>query len=76
MKNYRVRWDMDFEANSPEEAAQMAFNEIRQKNTAATNFDVLERKAGDTQPAREGERKPSLNNSKSLGWIHVKLPEA
>lgn len=40
MKTYRVTWEIDIDANSEREAAQAALKIQRDKESAATVFDV------------------------------------
>lgn len=40
METYRVRWEIDIEANTPQQAAQEALVIQRDPNSNATVFDV------------------------------------
>lgn len=40
MTEYRVRWEIDIEADSPQEAAEKALLIQRRHNSIATVFDV------------------------------------
>lgn len=42
MKSYRVRWEIDIEADSPEEAAQEALAIQRDEDSIATVFNVID----------------------------------
>jgi hypothetical protein len=42
MKEYRVTWEIDIDADSPEEAAQKALDIQRNPESMATVFDVFE----------------------------------
>ena len=43
LKNYLVTWTIEvFDAESVEDAAEMAFNSIREEDTIATVFEVYE----------------------------------
>jgi hypothetical protein len=44
MRSYRVFWEMDIEADCPEEAAQMARYYQTKPSTTATVFDVRDEK--------------------------------
>lgn len=46
MNSYRVRWEIDVEADSPREAAAEAFRLVRKPETTATVFDVTRRLGG------------------------------
>lgn len=43
MKTYRVVWEIDIEANNPQEAALKALQMQRDKESTATCFDVRAR---------------------------------
>lgn len=49
MPEYRVTWDIDIEADSPEEAAKKALEIQRRPDSIATVFDV-QRKLPDGRP--------------------------
>lgn len=38
--NYKVKWEIDLEANSPKEAAQQALDMLQDKGSTATVFKV------------------------------------
>ncbi len=40
-KAYTVRWEIDIDAETPEQAAQQALHMMRDKNSTATFFDVI-----------------------------------
>ena len=42
MANYRVKWEIDIEADSPEEAAKEALKIQRDPDSVATIFDVID----------------------------------
>lgn len=42
MPLYRVEWSIDLEAETPREAAEMAFQIMQKPGTTATVFDVAE----------------------------------
>ena len=42
MREYRVRWEIDIEADTPEEAAALALAIQRKPDSIATVFDVWE----------------------------------
>lgn len=43
MSEYRVKWEIDIEAESPEEAARIALDIQRDPDSIATAFDVTNR---------------------------------
>jgi len=49
MPEYRVRWLIDIEAGTPEEAARKALEIHRDTNSIATVF-VVQKKVSDVQP--------------------------
>lgn len=40
MPDYRVKWEIDIDAKTPEEAAKMALDIQRDENSIATCFEV------------------------------------
>lgn len=47
LKRYLVTWEIDiFDADSPREAAQQAFDAVRRPGTLATVFKVVEHDTG------------------------------
>jgi len=42
MANYRVKWEIDIEADSPEEAAKESLKIQRDPDSVATIFDVTD----------------------------------
>lgn len=43
MTEWRVRWEVDLSADTPQEAARMALGYQRNPESIATSFDVFER---------------------------------
>lgn len=43
MTNYRVIWEIDLEADSPEEAVNKVWNIFQDQNSTATTFRVIDR---------------------------------
>ncbi len=60
MQAYRVIWEMDIEADSPEEAAEMARYYQTKPSTTATVFDVKD-KAGQI-------KRVDLTEDKDVEW--------
>lgn len=48
MPSYRVRWEIDLDAETPREAAQLALKIHRDPGSQSTVFDVDEMDAGET----------------------------
>ena len=48
MKTYHVMWEIDLDAESPEEAAKMALLIQRDSKSSATVFDVIEHDGHET----------------------------
>lgn len=42
MKEYKVQWEIEIPAHSPEEAAKLALEIHRDPNSTATSFEVIE----------------------------------
>ena len=47
MTTYRVTWEIDVEADSPQEAAAEAHRLVRKPDTTATVYSVLNQKTGE-----------------------------
>lgn len=46
MPRYLVQWEIDIDADSPEDAARQAFAHMQRPGTTANVFDVIEHDAG------------------------------
>ena len=69
MQTYRVIWEIDIEADSPEEAAEMARYYQTKPSTTATVFDVREKTGKITRvdlseddDEAEDEKHPTVGN--------------
>lgn len=49
MKSYRVVWEIDIEANSPQEAARRAFEVQHDTGTLADHFTVYDEDGNSTE---------------------------